>query len=34
MESKKWNRGIKNASIDEMSLKYLCEERALKSDRT
>lgn len=34
MEGKKWNRGEENANIDEMSLKYLYEEHALKSDRT
>ena len=33
MEGKKWDRGEENASIDEMPLKYLCEEHALKSDR-
>lgn len=34
MEGKKWDRGEENASIDEMPLKYLCEEHALKSDTT
>lgn len=34
LEGKKWDRGEKNASIEEMPLKYLCKEHALKSDRT
>lgn len=34
MEGKKWDRGEENASTGEMALKYLCEEHALKSDKT
>lgn len=34
MEGKKWDRGEENASTAEMALKYLCEEHALKSDKT